>query len=153
MHCNVIISYANSALFNYNKTHFFINFMFHMGQITVFERNFLGLKFFFPISSPRTLHWVITWCPMNFGRVFGLKNAEFETISEVWLQFCSQRADFAKIETLTLMQCIWGMFVQKYQVLYHFGIVRSLPMRCHGARVPPVPYLPIVHSFVSSSKI
>ena len=123
-----------------------------MGQITVFERNFLGSKFFFLIFSLRTLQWVITRCPMNFGGVFGPKNAEFETISEVWSQFCSQRADFAKIATLTLMQCMWGIFGEKYQVLYHFGILRSLPIRCHGARTPPVPYLPTVHSFVSSGK-
>ena len=122
-----------------------------MGQITVFQRNFLGSNFFFPISSPRTHQWAITRCPMNFGGVLELKNPEFESISEVGVDFGSQRADFAKIETLTLMQCIWGIFIEKYQVLYHFGIVRSLPSRCHGAGIPPVPYLPTVHSFVSSS--
>ena len=42
-------------------------------------------------------------------------------------------ADFAKNESLTLVQCIWGIFIEKYQVLNHFGIVRALASRCHGA--------------------
>ena len=36
----------------------------------------------------------------------GLKNPQFEPISELGVDLGSQRADFAKIETLTLMQCI-----------------------------------------------
>ena len=47
--------------------------------------------------------------------------------------------------------CIWGIFIEKYQVLYHFGFVRSLPSRCHGSWIPLLPYLSTVHSFVSSS--
>ena len=78
-----------------------------MGQITVFERNFLGSKFFFPNSSPRTPLWVITRCPMSFGGGLELKNPKFERICEVGVDFAFQRADFDKIETLTLMQCIY----------------------------------------------
>ena len=70
---------------------------------------------------------------MSFGGVLELKNPEFERICEVGVDFAFQRADFDKIETLTLMQCIWGIFIEKYQVLYHFGFVRSLPSRCHGS--------------------
>ena len=70
---------------------------------------------------------------MNFGMVFGLKNPQFEPISELGVDLGSQRADFAKIELLTLMQCLSGIFIKKYQVLYHFGIVRSSPSKCHGA--------------------
>ena len=122
-----------------------------MGQITVFQPTFLGSKFFFSIFSPRTPLWVITRCPMSFGGGLELKNPKFERICEVGVDFAFQRADFDKIETLTLMQCIWGIFIEKYQVLYHFGFVRSLPSRCHGSWIPPLPYLSTVHSFVSSS--
>ena len=36
------------------------------------------------------------------GEVLGLKNSKFEAISEVGVDFGSQRTDFAEIETLTL---------------------------------------------------
>ena len=87
---------------------------------------------------------------MNFGMVFGLKNPQFEPISELGVDLGSQRADFAKIELLTLMQCLRGIFINKYQVLYHYGIVRSSSSKWHGAWIHQVPYFATVHWFVSS---
>ena len=38
-----------------------------MGQITVFQPNFLESKFCFQFFHPEHFKWAITSCPMHFG--------------------------------------------------------------------------------------